>query len=135
LRSVQLPWPAPLSPHTSLAWEFESGHVDDETLVSLPLSVVRFSPHLGPDHTAPAGRPLLVPVSVDSAPGAGSVASLAVEVSFDDGETWQPAPIVAGRHLLVRHPDSDGFVSLRATAADTAGSTVEQTILRAYAFE
>jgi hypothetical protein len=32
----------------------------------------------------------------------------------------------------VRHPAVDGFVSLRATATDGAGSTVEQTVIRAY---
>ena len=33
---------------------------------------------------------------------------------------------------MVNHPAMEGFVSLRAKAVDTAGNTVEQTVIRAY---
>jgi hypothetical protein len=68
---------------------------------------------------------------VESAPGAGQVKELTVEVSFDDGQSWQVVPVV-GRSVLIWHPHQEGFVSLRATVADTTGNTVEQTIIRAY---
>jgi hypothetical protein len=125
---------APLSRQTSLTWEFESESPGDEVEVQLPVSVVRLRPKLAPDNTAPAGRPFLVPVSVDPAPAseAGSVASLTVEVSYNDGETWRKAPVIAGQLALLFHPRGDGFVSLRAAATDTTGNTVEQTVIRAY---
>jgi subtilisin family serine protease len=126
--------PAPLSRRTSLAWEFESGHVAGEVEQQLAVPVVRFSPNLRPDNTAPAGRLFLVPVSVDQPPAAdaGRVASLTVEVSFDDGETWREVPVFARAFALVKHPTGDGFVSFRATATDTEGNAVAETIVRAY---
>jgi hypothetical protein len=74
-----------------------------------------------------------VPVRVEPAPGedTGEVTSPTVEVSFDDGETWRRAPVLTG-HVFRWHPRGEGFVSLRATATDTAGNTVEQTAIRAY---
>jgi subtilisin family serine protease len=124
--------PAPLSGQTTVAWEFRSGPADAGPL---PVSVVRFSPNLAPDNTVRAGgRPLLVPVSVDTAGSAGELASLTVEVSFDDGATWEDGPVIAGRYVLVHHPSGDGFVSLRATATDAESNRVEQTIVRAYEF-
>jgi len=50
------------------------------------------------------------------APGAG-VRSLTVDVSYDDGKTWQKAPLRrdgGGWVASVRHPAAAGFVSLRA---------------------
>jgi hypothetical protein len=56
-------------------------------------------------------------------------------VSYDDGETWQPAPVLrAGqqRQALLQHPADARHVSLRATATDSAGGSAEVTIIRAY---
>jgi hypothetical protein len=41
----------------------------------------------------------------------------------------------SGQHglAIVRHPSGAGFVSLRATSADSAANTVKQTVIRAYA--
>jgi uncharacterized pyridoxamine 5'-phosphate oxidase family protein len=38
------------------------------------------------------------------------------------------------RVALIQHPKGHGFVSLRGKAVSTSGSTVEQTILKAYKF-
>lgn len=60
---------------------------------------------------------------------------MSVRVSYDDGGTWQTVPVrrVDGQWLAVlRHPAGAGFVSLRATATDSAGNTVDQTIIRGY---
>ncbi|WP_214408808.1 S8 family serine peptidase [Sphaerisporangium fuscum] len=127
----------PLSTRTSVAWTFRSAAGRDGTRTALPLSVVRFTPDLDRNNTAPAGRTFAVPLTVDVQPGsaAGPVRDLSVEVSYDDGATWQPANLVrAGGKgtLLLRHPSSDGFVSLRARSTDTSGNTVDQTIIRAY---
>jgi len=58
-----------------------------------------------------------------------------VEVSYDDGATWQPVPVIRPGSeglVLLRHPDGPGFVSLRATATDSAGGATEVTIIRAF---
>ncbi|MFE7356359.1 hypothetical protein ACFU8Q_25055 [Streptomyces sp. NPDC057543] len=63
--------------------------------------------------------------------------SLTVQVSFDDGATWQDAPVTSdgtASHRVTITPSagSGSFVSLKATARIIDGGTVEQTILHAY---
>jgi hypothetical protein len=56
-------------------------------------------------------------------------------VSYDDGQTWRNALCVrvGDRGVaILRPPAAGGFVSLQASAADAAGNSVEQTIVRAY---
>jgi hypothetical protein len=71
------------------------------------------------------------------AAGYGTVTAVAVEASLDDGKIWRPAKVSGSgpnRTVLVDHPAAGGgFVSLRASAADSAGNRVEQTVMRAYA--
>lgn len=65
----------------------------------------------------------------------GEVRRLTVDVSYDDGRTWNRAPLIVapgGRQVLLDHPAGTGFVSLRANVADGRGNTTEQTIIRAY---
>ncbi|MEU5865497.1 S8 family serine peptidase [Nonomuraea sp. NPDC047529] len=123
--------PATLSTRVSASWTFRSDTTD--ALTRLPVSVVRFAPELDARNTAPAGRAFTVPVSVHALPGsaAGHARDLSVEVSYDDGTTWAKAQV---RHseVVLRHPDGDGFVSLRAKSIDVSGNVVEQTVIRAY---
>jgi hypothetical protein len=118
----------PLSTKVSAAWTFRSSAADNGK--PLPLLTVRFSPEVDLRNTAPGNEEFAIPVEVERQAGSAAVASLAVEVSYDDGASWQPAPVTAGK-ARVRHPAS-GYVSLRAKAADDAGSTVQLTINRAY---
>ncbi len=73
--------------------------------------------------------------------GVGQVQSgttLAVQASYDDGATWTPVTVATtGDHwtATLTHPAGGGFVSLKATAGDAAGNSVDQTILRAYALK
>ncbi|WP_326820777.1 S8 family serine peptidase [Streptosporangium sp. NBC_01756] len=115
---------------TSIAWTFRSAAGTDGPL---PLSVIGFAPPLDERNTAPAGKAYAVPVTVRAQPGsaAGTVRALTVDVSYDDGATWQKAP-VAGGVVLLRHPAAAGFVSLRARATTASGGTTDQTIIRAY---
>ncbi|MEU7900626.1 S8 family serine peptidase [Nonomuraea sp. NPDC049152] len=125
--------PATLSTRTFTAWTFRSEYAESDHRLPLPVSVVRFSPALDARNTAPGGGTYRIPVRLERQPGstAGGVRHLTVEVSFDDGVTWSPAQIRKGQ-VTVNHPAAVGFVSLRAKAADTAGNTVEQTVIRAY---
>jgi hypothetical protein len=128
-----------LSTRVDTAWTFTSAHVEGEDAVALPLSVVRFAPKVDQHNVGTEGRVALVPVAVEPQPGspAGRTQRLHVEVSMDDGSTWRPAvtvPAGLGRWLVVvETPANAEYVSLRATATDTKGNTVEQTVVRAYA--
>jgi hypothetical protein len=129
--------PGGLSPRVSAAWTFRSEHPPGDEPTPLPLSVVRFSPDLD-EYNRMAARPVVrVPVRVESQPGAADVPwrNLTVDVSQDDGATWKPARVVPSGDewsVLVEHESDAQFVSLRASAEDLDGNTVEQTIIRAY---
>ncbi|BBH67723.1 serine protease [Actinoplanes sp. OR16] len=126
--------PHTLSTDVRGVWTFKSGHVAGEDFQRLPLHTVRFAPPLSAANAAPSGRSFGIPVIVEHQPDVkvGKIKSLKVEVSFNDGKTWQKAPL-KGSVATVKHPKGKGFVSLRAFAADSHGNTVSQTVIRAYA--
>ena len=100
--------------------------------------MVRFAPNLDDHNAAPAGERFTIPVYVQRNGSAepGRVNSPSVEVSYDDGRTWQPAKVKrAGAEwkAIVDHPADAEFVSLRSTVTDPDGNTQRQTIIRAYA--
>ncbi|WBB68337.1 S8 family serine peptidase [Micromonospora sp. WMMD812] len=128
-----------LSTAVDAEWTFKSGHVREGDLVKLPMTAIRYNPELDVDHRAPAGRLFAIPVSLDRQVGAapGRTRSLTVEASFDDGKTWRKLTVLrSGEKAVawVRNPSGSGFVSLRASATDTGGNTVKQTIIRAYRY-
>ncbi|SFR29849.1 Serine protease, subtilisin family [Lentzea waywayandensis] len=124
----------PLSTKVSAEWSFRSGHTTAAT--PLPLLSIGFDPELDLRNHAPRNALFSVPLRVDRQSGAqgGRAEPKQVEVSCNDGQTWQRVPVlhVNGTWLaLIRNPAS-GFVSLRANAADQDGNTVTQTVIRAY---
>lgn len=123
-----------IATRTQVTWTFRSGHVTGSP-IPLPLSAVRWTPALDRTGTAPAGRFFPLPVTVVPQTGstAGAVRSLHMQVSFDNGTTWQ-ALVVKDGNALVRHPAGIGHVSLRAQATTADGSTVQVTVLRAYRY-
>jgi subtilisin family serine protease len=127
--------PAELSTSVSTAWTFRSGHVGGTTPSPLPLWGVRFAPKLDKFNTAPASQ--VHPVAVTMTPQAGAKLGKpgkpTIEASFDDGATWVQVQ-VQGNNALVRHPAGQGFVSLRAKASDSAGNSMNQTVIRAYRY-
>ncbi len=127
---------AELSTSVSATWTFSSDTVPGDRAKGVPLSAVRFAPKLDDRNRAVAGRPFAFPVYVQRNASAevGPVRT-AVQVSYDDGVTWKPAAVVKiGERWVaaVSHPAGAKYVSLRATAKDRDGNTVEQTVIRAY---
>lgn len=96
------------------------------------------------------GRQAIVTPVVDFVPRPGNVVAVAVQhraggrtarldlqVSYDDGKTWAKPMFsrIGDRGVaFLRPPAGEGFVSLKSSAADAAGNTVEQTSLRAFAW-
>jgi hypothetical protein len=114
----------------SAEWTFSSAHVDGTA--ALPLNVVRYTPKLDANNSAPRGQ-FLVPMQVQDETGATFVPrQLSVDVSYDDGKTWQKAQYNSKLVLKLTHPAGATTVSLRATATDNEGNTVKQDIIRAY---
>ncbi|MEU3632333.1 serine protease [Streptomyces fradiae] len=100
----------------------------------LPLSTVRFSPPLDATGTATADTPVRVPVTVEGAAANGRVRSLKVSVSTDGGASWTRLPVEDGA-VMIHNPRAGTGVSLRAELTDTAGNTLEQTLVDAYRTE
>ncbi|ONI84768.1 hypothetical protein ALI22I_30195 [Saccharothrix sp. ALI-22-I] len=124
-----------LSTSITSTWTFTSEHA--ETPTALPLLAVRFAPVLDDRNRAHAGRPFVIPVYAqrNGSPTATGVRTPEIEVSYDDGKSWQRARVgkLGERWLaLVEHPADAKFVSLRAKAQDADGNTVDETIIRAY---
>jgi hypothetical protein len=125
------------STRISADWTFASSTVTGTYPAQLPLLAVRFAPKLDGHHRAPAGRPFAFAMYVqrNGAARATCVHSPTVQVSYDDGRTWQSAHVLLSGHqwrVQVTHPAHARFVALRATARDYSGNTVRQTIIRAY---
>jgi hypothetical protein len=126
-----------LSTRTKAEWTF---HADAGTAerVALPLLDVRWALPLD-DHNRAATGTLRGGLTVATQPGAQAsrIRSVAVEVSYDEGVTWKKVTVTRkGDHFEVRIPaggTSGGYASLRATAADSAGNKVTETVTRAYA--
>jgi hypothetical protein len=98
--------------------------------------------NLSLDNTAPAGQSQTITIdgyhdgflTTDA-----KVKRMTLAVSYDDGASWRQIPTTAtSLHTYtatLHHPQLDrttGAVSLRVSAEDVEGNTVEQTIHRAY---
>jgi hypothetical protein len=132
------PAQAQFSTRVSAEWTFRSTHVAGQQPQLLPLLAVRFTPELDGLNAAPANGTFRIPVTLQQAGGSTGVDNLIVEVSYDDGSTWHPARLSGAGPTwtaTVDHPAGTGFASLRASAKDSAGNTVRQTIIHAYRLE
>lgn len=128
-----------LSTQVNSEWTFRSKNVPGFVPEPLPLLAVRFAPKLDVHNAAPAGRKFRFPVYVQRGGSATPIAlsgAPKVEVSYDDGTTWQRVTLTRDHdqwQAEVNHPKGAKFVSLRASVADQQGGSAKHTIIRAYA--
>jgi hypothetical protein len=108
-----------------------------QTCVVQPMMTLGYSvPGLGLDESAPPGRQVLdfSATHLQLAPAA-AVKDATVQVSQNGGKTWRPVAVTStgpGRFSAVFSDREAGSVSLRVTAADSAGSKIKETIMSAY---
>ncbi|WP_116951722.1 S8 family peptidase [Jiangella endophytica] len=138
------PWAA-LSTRTRTSWTFVSGTTPaDQPPAVVPLLTLDhdFGADLGNRLPGPRDRrgPNEISVAAGHLAGAESrITGLTVDVSYDDGASWQPLRVrrtgdTFAAHLPNRPPRGHtGFVSLRFGAADAAGNRIDQEIIRAAA--
>jgi subtilisin family serine protease len=137
-----------LSTDISCVWTFSSvrppdPEPDPKTLDkpkggnALPLMSIRFAPpNLNPRNILRA-RSVILPITVQKPQDSpeSTLTGLTLDVSSDDGYSWQPVTVTrTGFTATARivHPGNADHISLRARATDSLGNTVEQTIIRAY---
>ncbi|MEW1688057.1 S8 family serine peptidase [Streptomyces sp. NPDC091265] len=112
---------------------------------SMPVLLLDYDLPLNVLNQARAGLPYTFTVNAGRPKGwAGStaIAGAKVSVSYDDGATWKSAAMLRkdtnSFQALLWHPklaETNGFVTLRTEAWDSAGSRTVQTITRAYALK
>ncbi|MBP2328413.1 subtilisin family serine protease [Kibdelosporangium banguiense] len=126
--------PLSLSGTVTADWTFTSDTTPASVPKPLPLLTVRFTPALNAYNQAPRAIPTVVPITVEHNADA-TAGKPAVQVSHDNGTTWKPVPVLTvngKRFTILTHPAGAKSVSLKASARDADGNSVDQTILNAF---
>lgn len=123
-----------LGSRASATWTFASARPAGPEPAELPLMNVRLGGPLGGSGTVTGGRPYLFTVTAERG-GTAATRKLGVQVSFDDGRSWKTLTVrrVGDRGFVkLTPPSAGGYASVRLTAADTSGNTVDQTVIRSF---
>jgi subtilisin family serine protease len=114
-----------LSTHVTADWTFT------HPAAAAHLTAVRMAPALDATGTAPAGQSFTIPITADAT-------AVTLQVSYDDGTTWQPATVTRTGtgtfRATIHHPAIPGYVSLKVHAAGGT-ATLTETIVHAYQIE
>src|SRR5450755_1721265 len=125
----------PVSPRTATTWTFRSAPPAGLDGVRIPLLLVNYSLPLNLDNHPDGNTAVLTVARIAGTPTV-RVTGLRLWTSTDEGKTWQAAPVRAlrsGRYAVTLPRVAAGqSVSLRVTAADAGGSSIDQTIITAY---
>ncbi|WP_080635132.1 S8 family peptidase, partial [Salinispora pacifica] len=131
-----------LSTRTHTEWDFISSTNDADRHAPEPLTLLQLDYELETDLRGDVKAGAKQEISITAKPqpggsGTGTITAVELEVSYDDGTTWQPVTLTPGdnnRHTgtlkLPKQPD--GFISLRAAAETDAGFAIRQELIRAY---
>lgn len=120
----------------SAQWGFTSAAPTGGQAHEQPLLGIKASGAFDARGRAPVGERFTLDIHVVRPDPAVAVTALTVEASYNDGRTWRRVPLRrtpdGGVATIVHPPRGAEFVSLRVRAADRAGNTVDQTVIRAY---
>lgn len=122
---------------TDTVWTFDSVRPRSGETERLPMMRVDYDVPVGLDNQVRTQLPFHpVRLTVDH-PGSRRVAALEAWVSFDDGESWDRLQVDRNHpgntfDARVRHRGQHGAVSLKVRATDADGSTMTQSVIRAY---
>ncbi|MCX5098321.1 S8 family serine peptidase [Streptomyces sp. NBC_00053] len=121
-------------------WTFKSSATPADRWTYLPMLNLGFDIDTDLHGDVRAGKRLDLGIFSEYVKGAsdtGRITGSTLEVSFDDGATWTSVGLdgVRGKSAAwtgsVRVPDDTQYISVRASAADNKGGSVEQEIIRA----
>jgi subtilisin family serine protease len=125
----------PVSPRTETTWTFRSAAPSGLGAARIPLLLVSYSLPLGLDNRQDGDIAVLTVARVKGTPAA-RVTGLRLWTSTNQGRTWHAAHVRAlgsGRYAVTLHrAAASQSVSLRVSASDTGGSSINQTIIAAY---
>ncbi|GAA4464409.1 S8 family serine peptidase [Phytohabitans houttuyneae] len=130
-----------LSTRTHTEWDFVSGTAasDDFEPFALLQMEYRLATDLRGDVKAGTSQQIRLKAipQAGGGPSTGNVTSVTLDVSYDDGATWQRVSLRKtaggwwdGTLKLAKKPG--GFLSVRAAGATDAGFAIKQEVIRAY---
>ncbi|WP_163103327.1 S8 family serine peptidase [Peribacillus alkalitolerans] len=129
-------WATSVSTHTE--WTFWS-KLQEQINTDLPLISLDYKVDTDMNSNAIAGHMTklgLSAVQIADAPANGKISGASLEVSFNEGKTWEKVNLVRegnGWIADIKNPSKSGiFVSLRASAWDDAGNRIDQEIIKAF---
>ncbi|NUP66507.1 MAG: S8 family serine peptidase [Nonomuraea sp.] len=114
------------STRTHTEWGFVSGAVTKDR-ADIPLMQLDYDVKV----LGPIARITLSGTTQEWLDAPSRAARATLSVSYDDGATWKPAPLVPDGKGRWTTAVRAGTLSLKATAADDKGNTVSQEIIRA----
>jgi hypothetical protein len=128
-----------LSTRTHTEWDFVSESNEADDFQPLPLMQLNYSLPTDLRGNVKAGSTQqfgLMPIAAMGTSGIGNVTSVSLEVSYDDGVTWQKVNLTKANgkwtaNLKVKG-SVGGFMSIRAAASTDAGWSIKQEVIRAY---
>jgi subtilisin family serine protease len=124
------------STRTDLRWTFSSAATAEQT--PLPLLGIRYRPEVDSNNVAKRTPVTVLPVAVEAQPGQSlpAIRKLTVQVSGDDGKTWQNAAVAPTGHgsykAIFVTPKGAATISLKSHLIDGAGNLTELTVIGAY---
>ncbi|MFE4653575.1 S8 family serine peptidase [Streptomyces sp. NPDC056707] len=126
----------PYSSRTRTDWSFISDEADAAVLETLPL--VQLDYKVSTDLSGKARRQAGLTVTashLEGVPANGTIRTVGLEVSYDDGATWHRANLRhqdGGWQTHLDAPAKARYATLRASAHDSQGNSVSQTVYRAF---
>lgn len=129
-----------LSTRTHSEWTFMSDTVESDFFERFSVLNLDYKLETDLHGDVKAGatqRIALKPVSMDGGTVPGKIATVKLDVSYDDGATWQKVTLAKGANgywtgSLRTAKKPGGYVSVRASAATDKGFSVKNEIIRAY---
>lgn len=121
-------------------WTFKSANTPADRWTYLPMLNLGFDVDTDLRGDVRAGKRLDLGIYSEYVKGAtdtGKITGSTLEVSFDDGATWRSVRLDRARHTSaswagsVQVPKDARYISVRASATDDRGGSVEQEIVRA----
>ncbi len=122
-----------LSTHTGTTWTFDSAAVPEGEVTVQPVILADYDVDVDLRNRA-QGRAFDLNLAHLDGADPSSISSVELQASYDDGESWRDATVTRhgdGHHRVVL-PRGHGYVSLKLSASDDAGSVLDQRIIRAW---
>ncbi|MFI5757683.1 S8 family serine peptidase [Streptomyces sp. NPDC051569] len=129
-------WKNPYSVKTRTEWTFNSAAGPQYKVVPLPLIQLDYA--VDTDKAGKAARNGKLTLSAShmvGQPSSDTIRTATLDVSYDDGATWQKQQLTkvnGGWRASLKAPKKATFATIRATATDTQGNAVSQTVTRAF---